>query len=124
MEQDSAARYNFDERDYWETRLFSCLKYNLKTIEITGFMKIERGYSFDCEHIVEIFLQKQDSKLKFMSFLLKNAMVLEKMTIHVARKPVFVGIEGWSRMLLRAVKKVREMPRGSTCLKVMFSIYV
>ncbi|KAJ8627885.1 hypothetical protein MRB53_021192 [Persea americana] len=110
---------DFDEREYWEslTAIFPCLVHHLKTIKIIGFMG--RG-SLDSSIKVTSFHEK-DEQIKLVRFLLKNAMVLEKMVIHVSDRPEFVKVEEWPKILLGVTQKLVAFPRASAHAEVIFS---
>ncbi|KAJ8627878.1 hypothetical protein MRB53_021185 [Persea americana] len=106
-------KYDFDEREYWEslTATFPCLVHHLKTIKITGF--VGEGSSIK----VTSFHEK-DEQIKLVKFLLKNAMVLEKMIIHVCDRPTFVKVEQWPEILLGVAQKLLAFPRASSRAEV------
>ncbi|XXG69215.1 hypothetical protein AAC387_Pa06g2141 [Persea americana] len=118
-DKDCELKYDFDEREYWEslTATFPCLLHHLKTFKITGFMG---GGSLDSSMEVTSF-QEKDEQIKLVKFFLKNAMVLEKMIIHVSKRPEFVGAEQWPEILLGVTQKLVAFPRASSRAEVIFS---
>ncbi|KAJ8627886.1 hypothetical protein MRB53_021193 [Persea americana] len=119
VDKDCELKYDFDEREYWEslTATFPCLLHHLKTIKITGFMG---GGSLDSSMEVTSF-QEKDEQIKLVKFFLKNAMVLEKMIIHVSNRPKFVEGGQWLEILLGVTKKLVAFPRASSRAEVIFS---
>ncbi|RWR88398.1 putative F-box protein [Cinnamomum micranthum f. kanehirae] len=119
VDKDCEPKYDFDEREYWEslTATFPCLLHHLKTFKITGFMG---GGSLDSSMEVTSF-QEKDEQIKLVKFFLKNAMVLEKMIIHVSNRPEFVDVGQWPEILLGVTQKLVAFPRASSRAEVIFS---
>ncbi|XXG69211.1 hypothetical protein AAC387_Pa06g2137 [Persea americana] len=110
-------KYDFDEREYWESlrATFRCLVHQLKTIKITGFMggdSLDPGIKGTSFHV-------KDEQIKVVKFLLKNAMVLKKMTVHVSR-PKFVREIQWLEKMLRVTQTLLAFPRASSHAEVLF----
>ncbi|KAJ8627883.1 hypothetical protein MRB53_021190 [Persea americana] len=110
-------KYDFDEREYWESlrATFRCLVHQLKTIKITGFMggdSLDPGIKGTSFHV-------KDEQIKLVKFLLKNAMVLKKMTVHVSR-PKFVREIQWLEKMLRVTQTLLAFPRASSHAEVLF----
>ncbi|RWR88403.1 putative F-box protein [Cinnamomum micranthum f. kanehirae] len=115
-DKDCMLKYDFDEREYWEslTATFPCLVHHLKTIKITGFLG-------EGSRIKVTSFHEKDEQIKLVKFLLKNAMVLEKMIIHVCDRPKFVKVEQWPEILLGVAQKLVAFPRASSRAEVTFS---
>lgn len=112
-------KYDFDEKEYWEslTVTFPCLVHHLKTIKIINFMGEGRLHS----SLKVTNFHEKDEQIKLVKFLLKNAMVLEKMTLHVCNRPKYVKVEQWPELLLRVTQKLVAFPRASSRAEVIFS---
>lgn len=111
--------HGFNERECWEKlpNHFTCLTCTLKTIEITGYIGQETELSDDSgNNMVTKVVQKIDDKIKFVRFLLRNAKVLEKMTIHID-KPHFAKEEEWPELAQKVAQDVEgniKLSSGAT----------
>lgn len=115
FDQESLSRFDFDEREYWEslTFTFPCLERHLKTVEISGFMG-------QCEsRIGSCFEEKLEKEIQLVSFLLKNALVLEKMNIIVSSKPYSLKEEEWVEFRSTAAQKVKALSKAASCAEVL-----
>ncbi|KAL6990964.1 hypothetical protein U1Q18_009084 [Sarracenia purpurea var. burkii] len=91
--------FTFDEKHYWtsQKRIFKCLMLNLKKVEFSGF----------------IFC-RPDCIFSFTQFLLKNAMVLQKMVIDINEASSDIPKE-----VFQAAQKLLSFPRSSSDAVVM-----
>ncbi|XP_077238126.1 putative F-box protein At1g49610 [Tasmannia lanceolata] len=107
--------HDFDEREFWQSReaFIPCLEHNLKTVEIGWASGVRRG------NAVYFLLQK----LLMVKFLLKNAMVLEKMTIKlpaITSKKMMETKK--TAMLLSEINRAMEsFPRASSRAELLLT---
>lgn len=80
-------KHNFDETKYLESChcAFSSLAHHLKFVKILDTMGVEWLSLFDGSSVGSSL--KKQGKVRFVKFLLKNAMVLEKLTIYKTGNP-------------------------------------
>ncbi|KAF8391413.1 hypothetical protein HHK36_023718 [Tetracentron sinense] len=96
---------DFDGENYWNSlkHSFQCLLHNLKTVKIVSFV------GRDCE-------------MDLVQFMLKHAMVLEKMVIYSERLP---DLKWWKRFmpeeLLEFTQKMLTFSRASPDAVILFS---
>ncbi|KAA8519879.1 hypothetical protein F0562_014211 [Nyssa sinensis] len=97
--------YNFDGENYWASQklVIPCLKNHLKTVEITGFSGGQHA-------------------IGFIQFILKNALVLEKMVICAKRaeQPRWMK-DSKAKELLEVVQKMLSFRRASASAEILFS---
>ncbi|XP_077247956.1 putative F-box protein At1g60180 [Tasmannia lanceolata] len=115
-------RYDFDEGRYWESLKSSCtcLVHHLKNVKMLDFMGGALGSSSGSK-VVRSNLNKQEKKINLVRFLLQNALVLEKMAIHIFDKPQFMKVVEWQQILQEVTQKILAFPRASSCAEVLVS---
>ncbi|KAJ4982314.1 hypothetical protein NE237_033151 [Protea cynaroides] len=86
-------------QNYWETKRleFGCFAHNFKTMKINDF-------------------NRWKNKLQFIQYVLKNALVLEKLIINITRKGVS---DEYHSTLLVTAQEIRDYPRASLHAKVL-----
>ncbi|KAJ4982370.1 hypothetical protein NE237_033207 [Protea cynaroides] len=86
-------------QNYWETKRaeFGCFAHNFKTMKINDF----RGWK---------------NELQFIQYVLKNAIVLEKLIINITRKGVS---DEYHSTLLVTAQEIRDYPKASLHAEVL-----
>ncbi|XP_058111755.1 putative F-box protein At1g49610 [Magnolia sinica] len=109
LDQTLMYRHESVKKGYLESR-FSCLLHRLKTIKISGLTK-------------GMFVLKNiKGKIQLVKVLLKHAVVLEKMTIHITHKSDSCDEDkvNLSRSLSKLGRKVQAFDKASTRAEVLF----
>ncbi|XP_077236731.1 putative F-box protein At1g49610 [Tasmannia lanceolata] len=105
------AAHDFDEREYWQSReaFIPCLEHNLKTVEIGWASEIRRS---DAVKILR-------RNMLLVKFLLKNAMVLEKVMIKLpasSSKKMEM-----SKVLSEINQAMKAFPKASSRTELLFT---
>ncbi|RWR88209.1 F-box-like protein [Cinnamomum micranthum f. kanehirae] len=108
--------YDFDEQNYWKVE--SIPLQHLKMIRVNNFMG---GYSHFRILSEEKILSDANKQLKFMKFLLRNSMILERMIIKISRETKIRELVDEAALLFKVTKKLLAFPRASPIAKVLIS---
>ncbi|XP_058113162.1 uncharacterized protein LOC131256097 [Magnolia sinica] len=117
------AKYYFHGVEYLASQESNlpCLEHCLKTIKIFGFIGGGDKYKKQKAWSVNRILRRSMRQGMLVKFLLKNAMVLDKMTIYASNEHEFKMIKKWSGVFSEVSKDILAFPRASSHAEVSFS---
>ncbi|XP_058090242.1 F-box protein At5g03100-like [Magnolia sinica] len=117
------AKYYFHGVEYLASQESNlpCLEHCLKTIKIFGFIGGGDKYKKQKAWSVNRILRRSMRQGMLVKFLLKNAMVLDKMTIYASNEREFKMIKKWSGVFSEVSKDILAFPRASSHAEVSFS---
>ncbi|XP_077242141.1 putative F-box protein At1g49610 [Tasmannia lanceolata] len=110
--------HDFVQSEYWQMQKspFPCLAHRLKSVEIHGFMGCDRPMKIRNRGLTN----RQENQLKLVKFLLKNAMVLEKMTISFSEGFLREAVKRLAPVV-KIVEEISGYPRASSQAEILFS---
>lgn len=104
---------------YWRRLKFSfpSMVHRLTTVKISGFMCPTCMSDLDRENVLSL-VEKQNKEIALVRFFLTNAVELKKMSIQFCDRPLIVGREEWSKILVTVSQKLKAVPRASSCAEL------